>query len=44
MNAELYGLVFGPKAEKRIPSNLVGQFATLEVNFPAFIDILMLMF
>ncbi len=28
INAELYGLVLAPKAEKRIPSNLGGQFAT----------------
>jgi hypothetical protein len=28
INAELYGLVFGLKDEKRIPSNLGGQFAT----------------
>jgi len=27
-NAELNGLVIGPKAEKRIPSNLGGRFAT----------------
>ncbi len=30
----------GPKAEKRIPLNLGSQFATLEVNVPAFINIL----
>jgi hypothetical protein len=28
INAELYGLVIGPKAEKRMPSNLGSQFAT----------------
>jgi hypothetical protein len=28
VNAEHYGLVLAPKAEKRIPSNLGGQFAT----------------
>jgi hypothetical protein len=28
INAEHYGLSIGPKAEKRIPSNLGGQFAT----------------
>jgi len=45
INAELYGLVFGPKAdEKRIPSNLGSQFATLEANVPAFINILTSMF
>jgi hypothetical protein len=27
----------GPKAEKRIPSNLGGQFTTLGANAPAFI-------
>jgi hypothetical protein len=40
INAELYGLVFGPKAEKRIPSNLGSQIATLGANVPAFINIL----
>jgi hypothetical protein len=34
----------GPKAEKRIPSNLGGQFATLGANVPAFINILTSMF
>jgi hypothetical protein len=35
----------GPKAdEKRIPSNLGSQFATLEANVPAFINILTSMF
>jgi hypothetical protein len=29
LNAELYELVLAPKAGKRIPSNLGGQFATL---------------
>jgi hypothetical protein len=29
INAELYGLVLAPKAEKMIPSNLGNQFATL---------------
>jgi len=43
INAEL-GLVLAPKAEKRIPSNLGGQFATLGANVPAFITILMSMF
>jgi hypothetical protein len=28
INAELYGLVLVPKAGKKIPSNLGGQFAT----------------
>jgi hypothetical protein len=37
MNAELYGLVFGLKAGKRIQSNLGGQFATLGANVSAFI-------
>jgi len=44
INAEHYGLSIGPKAEKRIPSNLGGQFATLGTNVPAFINILMSMF
>jgi hypothetical protein len=30
----------GPKAEKRIPSNLGGQFATPGANVPAFINII----
>jgi hypothetical protein len=34
----------GPKAGKRIPSNLGGQFATLGTNVPAFINILTSMF
>jgi hypothetical protein len=34
----------GPKAEKMIPSNLGGQFATLGANVPAFINILTSMF
>ncbi len=38
INAELYGLVIGPKAEKRIWSNLGGQFATLGANVSAFIN------
>jgi hypothetical protein len=29
INAELYGLVLAPKAEKMIPSSLGNQFATL---------------
>jgi hypothetical protein len=33
-----------PKAEKRIPSNLGGQFGTLGANVPAFIDMLTLAF
>jgi hypothetical protein len=44
INAELYGLVLAPRLEKRIPSNVGGQFATLEANVPAFINILMSMF
>jgi hypothetical protein len=44
INAELYGLVFGPKAEKPIPSNLGSQFATLRANVLAFINILTSMF
>jgi hypothetical protein len=39
-NAELYGLVLGPRLEKRIPSNLGGQFATLGTNVSAFVNIL----
>ncbi len=34
----------GPKAGKRIPSNLGGQFATLGANVPEFINMLMSMF
>jgi len=34
----------GPKARKRIPSNLGGQFATLGANVPAFNNILTSMF
>jgi len=39
-NAELsfYGLVFAPRLEKRIPSNLGGQFATLGTYVSAFIS------
>jgi hypothetical protein len=33
-----YGLVLAPRLEKRIPSNLGGQFATLGANVPAFIN------
>jgi hypothetical protein len=40
INAELYGLVLAPKAGKRIPSNLGGQFAALGANVSAFINIL----
>jgi hypothetical protein len=40
INAELYGLVLALRLKKRIPSNLGGQFATLEPNVPAFINIL----
>jgi hypothetical protein len=29
IDVELYGLVFGPKAKKRIPTNLGSQFASL---------------
>jgi len=36
MNAEP---CMGPKAGKRIPSNLGSQFATLGANVPAFIDL-----
>jgi hypothetical protein len=32
INAELYGLVLAPRLNKRIPSNLGGQFATLGAN------------
>ncbi len=35
INAELYGLVLAPKAEKRIPSNLGNQFATLGGQCPS---------
>jgi len=34
----------GPKAEKGLPTNLGGQFATLGANVPAFIDTLTSMF
>ncbi len=46
INAELYGIVLAPKAEKkkRIPSNLGSQFATLDANVLTFIDILTSMF
>ncbi len=44
INAELYGLVLALRLEKRIPSNLGSQFATLGTNVPAFINILMSMF
>jgi len=30
--------LIGPKAEKRIPTNLGGQFATVGANVPAFIS------
>ncbi len=40
INAEFYGLVFGPKSEKRISSNLGYQFATLGANVRTFINIL----
>jgi uncharacterized protein YehS (DUF1456 family) len=41
INAEHYGLVLAPRQkEKRIPSNLGGQFATLGANVSAFTDIL----
>jgi hypothetical protein len=43
INAELYGII-GPKVEKRKPSNLRGQFATLGANVQAFINILRSMF
>jgi hypothetical protein len=36
----IMAFVLAPKAEKRIPSNLRGQFATLGTNVPAFINIL----
>jgi hypothetical protein len=32
INAEFYGLLLATKAEKRIPSNLRSQFATLGAN------------
>jgi hypothetical protein len=38
LNAELYGLVLAPRLEKGIPSNLRGQFATLEAKVRAFIS------
>jgi len=44
INAELYGLVVAPTLEKRIQSNLGGQFATLGANVPAIINILTSMF
>jgi hypothetical protein len=44
INFEHYGLVLAPRPKKRIPSNLGGQFATLGVNIPAFINILTSMF
>jgi hypothetical protein len=44
INADHYGLCICPKAEKRILSNLRGQFATLGTNVPAFINILTSMF
>jgi hypothetical protein len=40
INAELYGLVLAPRLKKRIPSNLGSQFATLEADVPAFMNIL----
>jgi hypothetical protein len=41
INAELYSLVLVPRLkERRIPLNLGSQFATLEANVPAFINIL----
>jgi len=39
INSEHYGLVLAPRPQKRIPSNLRGQFATLGTNIPAFINI-----
>jgi hypothetical protein len=44
INAELYGLVLGPRLKKRIPLNLGSQFATLGSNVPAFINNLTSMF
>jgi hypothetical protein len=44
INSELYGFVLAPKAGKRIPSNLGGQFATLGAYVSAFINILTSMF
>jgi hypothetical protein len=44
INAKLYGLVLAPRLEKKIPSNLGGQFATLGANVSAFINILTSMF
>jgi hypothetical protein len=41
---ELYGLVLAPRLKKRIPPNLGSQFATLDANVPAFINILTSMF
>jgi len=44
-NASLFMAFYWPlRLEKRIPSNLGGQFATLGANVPAFINILMSMF
>jgi hypothetical protein len=40
MNVELYGLVWTPRLEKRITSNLGSEFATFEASVPAFINIL----
>jgi hypothetical protein len=44
ITAELYGLVLAPRLEKKIPSNLGGQFTTLGANVSAFINILTSMF
>jgi hypothetical protein len=41
INAELYGVVFAPKGQKKIPSHLGGQFATqkmLKVGPKLFFD------
>jgi hypothetical protein len=40
INAEFHGLLLVTKAEKRIPSNLRSQFATLGANVQVFINIL----
>jgi hypothetical protein len=42
--AEFYGLVLAPRLKETIPLNLGSQFATLQANVPAFINILTSMF
>jgi len=44
INVELYNLVLAPRVEKRIPTNLGSQFATLWANFHTFINVTMSMF